>query len=41
MVRMNPGIESVRKKGSKVFSEGTHMLPDIGRFWFAHLLPLN
>ena len=27
MVRMNPGIESVRKKGSKVFSEGTHMLP--------------
>ncbi len=24
---MNQGIESIRKKGSRIFSEGTHMLP--------------
>ncbi|MEK7752528.1 MAG: dihydroxy-acid dehydratase, partial [Acidobacteriota bacterium] len=36
---MNPGIESIRKKGSKIFSEGTHMLPAASLMMAAGVVP--
>jgi len=36
---MNPGIESIRKKGSKIFSESTHMLPAASLMMAAGVVP--
>jgi dihydroxy-acid dehydratase len=36
---MNPGIENIRKKGSKIFSESTHMLPAASLMMAAGVVP--
>src|SRR5512143_2864497 len=36
---MNPGIESIRKKGSRIFSESTHMLPAASLMMAAGVVP--